>query len=181
MGKQMSVEHALTISGWMSQTELQWLADRASGLPLVVEFGSWFGRSSVAMTTATRLFCVDTWQGSNEHSSLMEAGANPFREWWKNLCAYPNATPLRMNLHDSDAVDLLVSIVTDQGGADMVFVDASHDYESVRRDLVSARRLLKPGGILCGHDYCDYWSDVMRAVNESCNVVEVTDTIWQSL
>lgn len=38
-------------------------------------------------------------------------------------------------------------------GFDAVYVDADHRYEGVRRDLLAAFRVLKPGGLLMGHDY----------------------------
>jgi hypothetical protein len=36
---------------------------------------------------------------------------------------------------------------------DLVFLDASHDYESVKKDIAVWAPHVRPGGILCGHDY----------------------------
>jgi len=49
---------------------------------------------------------------------------------------------------------------------DLVFVDGAHDYTSVRLDLLLALRLIKPSGLLCGHDYYSDGHDVVRAVDE---------------
>lgn len=38
---------------------------------------------------------------------------------------------------------------------DFVYLDARHDYESVRDDLADWYPKLRPGGILAGHDYVD--------------------------
>ena len=35
---------------------------------------------------------------------------------------------------------------------DLVFIDGSHYYQDVRRDIELALRILKPGGIICGDD-----------------------------
>ena len=47
---------------------------------------------------------------------------------------------------------------------DLVFIDADHSYEAVRKDIVKFAPKLRSGGILCGHDI-DY-PGVNRAVNE---------------
>ena len=176
----MSVAHALTIQGWMHPTEVEWLHARAAGLGLVVEFGSWRGRSSVALASAKRLLCVDTWRGSEEgqHKALLAEGLDIWAEWWRNLHDYPHATPCKLDLADPYSVSLLVGIIADEGGADMVFVDAAHDYESVRRDIQTAMRLLKPGGLLCGHDHSHSWPDVKRAVDELVPQRQIHHTIW---
>ncbi len=38
---------------------------------------------------------------------------------------------------------------------DFVYLDARHDYESVRSDLEQWHPKLRPGGVLAGHDYVD--------------------------
>ena len=48
--------------------------------------------------------------------------------------------------------------------ADLVFIDADHSYEAVRKDIIKFTPKLRPDGILCGHDI-DY-PGVNRAVNE---------------
>lgn len=39
------------------------------------------------------------------------------------------------------------------GSLDFVFIDARHDYESVRSDLEHWYEKVRPGGIIAGHDY----------------------------
>ena len=46
-----------------------------------------------------------------------------------------------------------------EGIADMVFIDASHNYSSVKRDIKIAQRLCRRGGTLCGHDYLRHHKD----------------------
>lgn len=50
---------------------------------------------------------------------------------------------------------------------DLIFLDANHDYESVKRDLAICLQHLTPGGILCGHDFgTTQFPGVEKAVRE---------------
>jgi hypothetical protein len=49
---------------------------------------------------------------------------------------------------------------------DIIYIDASHDYESVKKDILTWFPKLKKDGIICGDDYCDGWPGVIKAVNE---------------
>ena len=70
---------------------------------------------------------------------------------------------------------------------DLVFIDACHRYESVREDIAAWVSKVRPGGILCGHDYFSprnekgQWG-VKRAVDEwaaeSGIAVEFAETVW---
>jgi predicted O-methyltransferase YrrM len=62
---------------------------------------------------------------------------------------------------------------------DMVFIDGDHRYETVVKDIKKAFELLKPGGLICGHDY-DHpnWPGVKQAVDEYVGNVEIEGTIW---
>jgi predicted O-methyltransferase YrrM len=46
---------------------------------------------------------------------------------------------------------------------DFVFIDGAHDFASVTLDIMNARRILKPGGVLSGHDFC-WGNSVVQAV-----------------
>ena len=50
--------------------------------------------------------------------------------------------------------------------ADLVFIDASHSYNAVRRDIQTALHLIKPGGVLCGHDYIKHLEDCNPSLTE---------------
>ena len=53
---------------------------------------------------------------------------------------------------------------------DVVYSDADHSYESVRDELALALPRMKPGGWIAGHDYCELFPGVMRAVTEFCKL-----------
>jgi hypothetical protein len=52
---------------------------------------------------------------------------------------------------------------------DWVYVDANHTYQFVVRDLRLYHRKVKPGGVLAGHDFCEKFAGVRKAVHEILN------------
>lgn len=58
--------------------------------------------------------------------------------------------------------------------ADWIYIDAHHEYDSVKKDLDVTIRKIKPSGIIAGHDYTRWSSQainrwgVVEAVNETC-------------
>jgi hypothetical protein len=64
--------------------------------------------------------------------------------------------------------------------ADIIFIDANHSYEYVKKDIETYRPKIKKGGILCGHDY-GACKGVTRAIDEIREKLEVnfsTDYFW---
>jgi hypothetical protein len=57
---------------------------------------------------------------------------------------------------------------------DFVFIDASHDYESVMADITAWLPKVRRGGVLAGHDYLlPNFPGVIRAVDEVLGTVRV--------
>jgi len=52
------------------------------------------------------------------------------------------------------------------GSLDFVFIDAQHDYESVKQDIGLWFPKVRTGGLISGHDYCKKFPGAMQAVNE---------------
>lgn len=61
---------------------------------------------------------------------------------------------------------LAVNHVLDKS-LDFVFIDAQHDYESVKRDIKLWLPKIKEGGFISGHDYQPRFPGVIQAVQES--------------
>jgi hypothetical protein len=49
---------------------------------------------------------------------------------------------------------------------DIVYIDGSHDYESVMADIKAWTPKIKPGGFICGDDYEDSRPGVFLVINE---------------
>jgi len=68
-----------------------------------------------------------------------------------------------------------------RGAADVVFLDGSHDYASVRHDISQWRPCVRDWGRLAGHDYDDNWPGVKQAVDEAFgqNVRVKHGNVWE--
>jgi hypothetical protein len=91
--------------------------------------------------------CAD-WPDSKQHATnWREAGFGPPPDIEVARVNAPGA-----HLFKSDSVKWLEECAVK---FDVIYLDTSHDYETVCREITAARRILAPGGILCGDDYTD--------------------------
>jgi len=148
----MNIARAQTIDGGMEIPELEWLAEHASKCQWVAEIGSLRGRSARAMadnmTGDSVLFCVDHFKGSVEHGDAFSKDDSLYRTFCGNMQDHIDSG--RVCVIRCPSVEASTMIAAN---LDMVFIDASHDYDSVKADIQSWKPLLTPGGLLCGHDY----------------------------
>ncbi len=153
------------VSGWMNAAELEWLRDKAKTRMVVVEVGCWMGITTreLARVTPGKVYAVDTWQGSEEHKKLLNGKDSDwlFRCFQGNVNGFQNVTPIRR--HSVNAADEFKAMGI---CPDMVFIDASHDYENVKADILAWREVLATGGLLCGHDFDAGREGVVNAVRE---------------
>lgn len=156
------IHNSLLIDGWMSEKELIFLADRAEKSKIFIEIGSWFGKSSKSIIDNLpidgKLYCVDTFSGSvgedhNHGSSNMFNGNFALFQFMKNHWSDINNG--RLIVVRMDSITASVFFKEQRIFADTIFIDASHDYESVKSDIDAWLPVVKNDGssILCGHDY----------------------------
>jgi len=174
----IDISRSLTISGWMSEGELTYLATLASRIPeggSICEVGSYKGRSTVAMAANTdaTVWCVDTWDQTAGGTGPIDEGGWCFDQWSENTKEFWKVVPInRCSLYAARECE------RDRRGFDLIFIDADHNVASVKADIAAWRPLLKPGGILCGHDYTSIWPGVIEAVDALVPKFRVVDTIW---
>jgi predicted O-methyltransferase YrrM len=169
---ELIVRGASLIEGWMLESELRWLSAQAAKRRTIIEVGSWKGRSTKALAASTLgiVYAVDHWRGTATERKTSHADAVAFgRErlmatFMANLRNEMTAGRLIMVPYESvEAASRLKDLDVK---ADMIFIDADHDYESVKRDILLFRELLTPDGLLCGHDFNELWPGVVQAVQE---------------
>jgi len=169
--------------GWLRDDESRWLAETAHNKQLVIEFGSWCGKSTLALSCAKQVVCVDTWLGTQNdpgcHKELIAGGLNPIAEWRQNTKHLPNVIGIVGNLRDPAVEELLVATYARK--ADMIFIDADHSLEAITKDIWLAKRLLSRDGILCGHDFHPLHPGVEAAVSTMIPYYTLpAGTIWKA-
>lgn len=190
----MNIDKALKIDGWMRPSELAWLAEAASNHQRICEVGSWMGRSTRALVdnTSGSVMAVDTWKGSDEqkHKDLLAGKPEDwlFRTFVDNIAGpYKAKAVWALPVTSLEAAkiftqDGLSQYYGREAKFDMIFLDASHDYDNVKADIAAWMPLLELGGLLCGHDFSSSWPGVVRAVREGVPHVDVMKNghIWFS-
>lgn len=187
---QIEPDYTPDLQGWMDpaflDTAKQALEHRDRNAPLViVEVGTWKGLSALNMAQITKdlgfkevhIITIDTWLGGPE---FWTKGANDkeFGQSLKITNGYPSVfytftkNAKALGYHDIIAPLPLSSgqgaTVLEYYGikADLIYVDAAHEYEAVKADIKAYWGLLKDGGVMLGDDYSSSWIGVIRAVEE---------------
>ena len=152
----VDVSRSLLIDGWMNEDGLVWLAEQARQHLHIVEVGSHLGRSTVAMAAHTKgkVYAFDDWKGPRDIG--LEKPGDFYAEFLENVKGLP-VVPLRGDHSNAQ-------LMLEAGEPDMVFIDGSHEYEDVKRDIMAWKTRMKKTGLLCGHDIS--YPGVKKAVDE---------------
>lgn len=162
---------ATAIQGWMSESELEWLASMASLSSRIIEVGCWKGRSTkaLAMSTPGMVWAVDNWAGTvdNADGSYNEAESKSWQfiydQFVKNLM--PDIGAGKLVIVKADRLDAVWQFALPYE-VDFLFIDGDHRYDAVACDIRYLRPLVKRGGVIAGHDYAEDTPGVIRAVDE---------------
>ena len=171
---------ARRIGGWLTDAEGNALFELARQRTperdaVVVELGSWQGRSSVLLAAGLagkqnpRLICVDPF-GEDENRRYQAEFYQPaisamrlslecvFQRNIRRCGLNHMVKPIKG--YSFEAVRVW------QEPIDILFIDASHDYESVHRDLLLWAPFVKVGGLVALHDVSPNWPGPSRVMAE---------------
>lgn len=170
--------HPLDLQGWNGELPILERLIREVAPRLVIEVGTWKGQSAATMGRLLReyggkIVCVDTWLGSLEMIDC------PHRsEWLQRRNGLPSvyftflSNMIQTGLAGTVIPFPMISRTAAQWfalhevQAELVYIDASHEYQDVLDDLRHYWPLVRPGGILFGDDYGDpAWPGVRKAVD----------------
>lgn len=137
---------------------------------VVIEVGSWLGKSTRFIASCIpedgRVYAIDTWLGSPGESVHMKDPRLPhlyqlFLSNVRHAGLTQKIIPIRMESLEA-AKGLAVQ-------ADLIYLDASHDIESVYQDIVAWYPHLVEEGIFCGDDWD--WESVRIGVIKAAGIL----------
>jgi hypothetical protein len=141
-----------------SREELPALLNARGLLGVAVEVGVKLGRFSEIVLRGwegRRLISVDPWLEAPREEYRDVANIDQGSHDWfyeatrKRLAEFGERSDI-WRMTSAEAAGQI-----DAASIDFVYLDARHDYESVREDLGLWHPKVRPGGILAGHDYLD--------------------------
>ncbi len=141
-------------------------ADRASlrelarGRKTVIEIGTFLGGSAEAllegMPSDGHLTCIDTFEGtagSPTDPTNYRSEETDFTQEFVLSYLGGRLRPYHERVKIVVGESLTVVKDFEPESADLIFLDGAHDYENVLADIRAWLPIIKPDGILCGHDY----------------------------
>ena len=177
------------IPGWGSiGPYYQAVAEQLPFEAILVEIGVWQGRSAVFMAEMlkelgkpAKFYLVDSFDGGKILAKTVATLGKPLLDI---LQEHIEAAAVRNQITGIiNKPSIVAANLFSDKSIDFAFIDADHDYENVKADLIAWWPKIKPGGILAGHDYCSGWAGVSQAVDEfvlrSCPDFKLTSEVWQ--
>lgn len=135
---------AIGVEGFLHCSELEQLIDMACNQD-VLEVGSFRGLSAWGMASVARsLRCVDTFRANSAGQQQMQQ-MTTFVDFNRSISRYSNVTYFIGTSEDA------AKLLHDDYG--FIFLDAMHDYESVKADIERWWPKVLPGGVMAFHDY----------------------------
>jgi hypothetical protein len=146
---------------------------------LIVECGSWLGLSTrymMAEAPAARVICIDHWKGSAEHHRCGRPDVAKrlpilYEQFRRNMWDYRDRL-IAMRLDIQDGIKELAELGI---APDLVFVDGSHDTQSVRKDTLACCKAF-PNARIMGDDYC--WKTVAAGLRLTGLKIEHNVVAW---
>lgn len=172
------------IQGWFDfQNHYTDMVSKAQDGSHFVEVGTWKGTSAAYMVVEIarsgkkiRFDCVDTWEGSEEHLrpgphyEPLAVSGKLYDHFLENMRPAKGLfTPVRKT-------SVAAAESYENQSLDFVFLDAAHDYDSIKSDIIAWLPKVKIGGWIGGHDYT--WNEGIRRACKELLPEHTNDPSW---
>jgi predicted O-methyltransferase YrrM len=166
------------IDGWFNQEDGEFYAKIAQELPnpaRILEIGAYKGRSTACLDHHCKLLgkdvtidVIDLFTGDKGVLGIMPS----YLEEFTINTSHCNIG--RVIIEDTATAHRHLDCTYD-----FIFIDASHDYDSVVADITNYKPFLAPNGILAGHDA--FWDSVNIALGHMNIRYQIHGDCWREL
>jgi len=137
---------------------------------IIVEIGSFLGKSTIALALGAadkrpKIYAIDTFKGNsndfkNGLNNVQWEGDNFLNEFKSNLkkANITTVEPIQGYSHDIGAKW--------NKSIDLLFIDASHDFDDIEKDYELFSPWVRPGGIVALHDVAPQWKGPYKIWND---------------
>lgn len=169
--------------GWFANAnQLSECFKEKKDITTVIEIGSWLGASTRHLASLIegegKVYAVDTWKGSTNEPEHQQDPRLPFLYQLflsnvKHAKLTEKIVPIRM--------DSLEAAKALHVKADLIYLDARHDTNSVTKDILAWYPHLKEDGIFCGDDwgFPSVQIGVVNAANKLKKSISNNGNLWR--
>jgi beta-1,4-mannosyl-glycoprotein beta-1,4-N-acetylglucosaminyltransferase len=172
--------------GWFDIEDINEMREMINQMPdggTMIQLGVWAGRSvfcaaDIIKKKNIKVIAVDTFTGSDgDDSYILETSARLNME--KIFLENAKAFKIADNIQTLKMTTTEAAIKVPDKSADLIFIDANHNYEFVKADIANWKNKVKDGGKLSGHDF--WFMDVQKALFENFHPKDIVTVhgIWQ--
>jgi hypothetical protein len=135
-----------------------------------------FSINLLKMLPSCKIYLIDPWAYSADRTIQQAANySDDVQEARYNLvCALTK--PYNAEIIRKTSKDALTDVP--DNSLDFVYIDADHEYPSVKFDIQQWHKKVKKGGIVSGHDFCMYHPGVLQAVLEQISDIKPRETLF---
>ena len=153
--------------------------------PVVAEIGTYVGATTIVAASLVKklggqYFAIDWFHGSDDttgpHKDDTLDGEKVIDVFKQNI-ELAGVDDI-ISIFDIKSLDA-AKIIPD-ASLDICFIDADHRYENVKADILAFLPKIKPGGIICGHDFEKFGGIIFDSLTEEelkCDFVSRLSTV----
>lgn len=156
------------LSGFSSESDqlvlLKYMMPLLKEKPSIVEIGVFHGRGTAMWIVELINADISFEYYAIDNFKPVKLSHCPIATYEKTIA---NLEPVKDYFHLITEDSVVAANIFNDNSLDIVYIDADHDYNSVKNDIIAWLPKVKNGGFLCGDDYISGWPGVVQAVNEN--------------
>jgi len=151
-----------------TRAELLQLINQSSEIAEIGVFRGQFSEMILKECSPKKLHLVDIWEGremSGDKDGKNIVRITDMQEIYENEILAKFGDNPNVQIHRCTSDNYFEK--TPENSLDAIYIDAAHTYRAVKRDIENARKVVRSGGVIMGHDYNQQkFPGTFKAVNE---------------